>query len=329
MGAFELPDNPRQLALSFIKTPAKTNDLVEDCRRDNCHKSKLRLLQILSGNDEMIELVLNMVLNGKATNREKAMGRESSYFNEQGTKTFGKIPKYWTGEWCVRVSKKLTPDDIKSMDKVSPNAIRNLFFFFTALDPNTALPKKALEKTICDRVCTGRATEVGNRFVHWKSVALRADYTVDCGKGGAYSIDTKTPIATIKHVSGEEVDFPKALRPEHITMTEPHRDIRCQMEMQGVLAMRLRDLFKKDIGPNDKKILNPKKLYIEAHTNRIYDELMAVRAAAAQRNENDAMTEQLESDMKKNSNERRAAARPKDAPKWQRKSSLVIQLRQQ
>lgn len=257
------------------------------------------------------------------------MGRESLYFNEQGTKTFGKIPKYWMGEWCVRVSKSLTPDDIKSMDKVNPNAIRNLCFYFTALDPNTALPKKALEKTICGRVCTARAIEVGHRFVHWKSVALRADYTVDWGKGGAYSIDTKRPIATIKHVTGEEVDFPQALRPEHVTMTEPQSDIRCQMEMQGVPGMRLRDLFKKDIGPNDKKILNPKNLYVEAHTNRIYDVLMAVRAAAAQRNENDAMTEQLESDMKKQRKERRAAARPKDAPKRQRKSSLVIQLGQQ
>lgn len=274
----------------------------------------------------MIEPVLNMVLNGKATNKENIMGRESLFFSEQSTKTFGNIPKYWRGEWIVRISGAITSDDIKGIGRVNPHAIRSIFFYFTALDPNTVLPKKALEKTICDSVCTARAHEVGNRFMNWKAVALRPDFIVNWGAGGAYIIEKRHAATIIKHCSGAIVAFPAALRPEHITMTEPHSDVRRQMDMSGAPAMRLRDLFQKDAGPNDKKILNPENQYVESHTNRIHDELMAVRAAAAQRLENDALAEQLETDMKQNNKDRRAAARPKGAPKRQRKSSLVILL---
>lgn len=156
----------------------------EDVRRDNVHKSKLKLLAFLEKNDTLAEPALNMLLTGKCATKEKLMVRESLFFEPESTKPFGRIPKYWMGERIVRVSNgNITPLDIKGMDKTNPAAVKQTFFYFTGLDQNTALPKKALEKSIADQVCTARAVQVGSRWQGWKGRALRADYTIDWRAG--------------------------------------------------------------------------------------------------------------------------------------------------
>lgn len=326
--ALTLPDNPRTLALNFIQQPKKSGDLVEDCRRDNVHKAKLRLLVYLSSSDDMVEPALNMLVTGKCTNKEKAISHTALSFDENGTRTLSKVPKYWIGEWIVRVTQgNISTADISNMDKANPGAIKSLFFFLTSLDPNTPLPKRVLEKVICDKMCTQRAVQVGSRWQGWRARALRADSTVDWSVGGAFSIKKAEGGGhSIEHISGASVPFPAALRPEHITMTDPFSDGRCQMEMVGVPPMRVKDLFGKDAGPNSKAIGNARNSVLQKLADDVANEVDDARAMAAMRADDQRTSAALESSFKTNQKERRAAARPKSAPNKRRKTCLTIQM---
>lgn len=88
---------PSPGALDFMKLLQKCGDQVQDSRRDDLRKSKVRLLAFLSAQDDMVEPAPRVFVTGKVTNKEKLMGRESPTFDLEGAKIFGKPSKYWMG----------------------------------------------------------------------------------------------------------------------------------------------------------------------------------------------------------------------------------------
>lgn len=109
-------------------------------------------------------------------------------------------------------------------------------------------------------------------------------------------------------------------------MTEPHSDSRCQIEMQGVPPMRVKDLFPKKAGPTTEVILNSKNKAVEEFAQKFYSDVQAARRLVTRKAGDDDVAKALEDDMKKNSKERRANLRPRDAPKRPRKTSLTISM---
>lgn len=188
------------------------------------------------------------------------------------------------------------------------------------------MPKVALDKEIADKMCTARAVQVGSRWTDGRARALRGDFTVDWNKGGPYRITVAGTDRKIEHCSGASVDFPKALNPEHITMTEPFSDQRCQIEMQGIPPLRVRDLFEKDAGPRALVLLNLKNASIDKIATDEAAATQADRDKVFKRARNEDVQAELEANMVKNSKDRRASRAPPTGPKRPRKTSLVIQM---
>lgn len=184
------------------------------------------------------------------TSKEKSKQKESNW--PESYTYIAKLPKYWMADFLVQASGgTLTSALLETMDSQDSEIVGNLFRMSCQVQKSDPMPRAALDKRVCLRMCMRRYENVGRRLSGWRDKFVRANGEVDWLRGGCYEPTfVGGRVVSVKHIGGETVAVPDYLNITDVFKIKSAWDDADACFSHGMASYRVADMFPSGTGPH-------------------------------------------------------------------------------
>lgn len=276
------PDGSKTLSPLAQKVP-KVKPTADQHKFQQLQMERNQLVKIIDTLQKRPSLIMKTWswLQDEADGSNKSPASAPTTWPESYT-YIGKLPKYWMAEMISRATDNdISTSLLETMDSQNPEVVGQLFRMALQVSKNDPLPRAALDKRVCLRMCLSRYETVGKRLHGWRTKYVSPNGTVNWLQGGVCCpVCVQGRIVQVRHLGGDAVDVPDYLNISGVFQ------IRCAWDdaeatfTHGLAAYRIMDMFPEGSGPKKYK-LGKKAVELKALAEDMKKRIIAEESSAS------------------------------------------------